>query len=102
MYFIGYFGLADSQLCSSLVMSTKAGDYTTGELSTTYLFSYSSPCHKLLCFEPVNRIQVLFLILQLSLVDYDPGTHDLKTSSLHYFEEEELKVSAQQVSINQI
>lgn len=26
------------------------------------------------------------------MVEYDPGTHDLKTLSLHYFEEPELKV----------
>ena len=30
--------------------------------------------------------------LQLSVVEYDPGTHDLKTLSLHYFEEPELRV----------
>lgn len=29
---------------------------------------------------------------QLSIVEYDPGTHDLKTLSLHYFEEPELRV----------
>ncbi|XP_054947288.1 cleavage and polyadenylation specificity factor subunit 1-like [Physeter macrocephalus] len=28
----------------------------------------------------------------LSVVEYDPGTHDLKTLSLHYFEEPELRV----------
>ena len=33
------------------------------------------------------------MILQLSVVDYDLATHDLKTSSLHYFEEEDLKVN---------
>lgn len=26
------------------------------------------------------------------MVEYDPGTHDLKTLSLHYFEEPELRV----------
>ena len=36
--------------------------------------------------------KILF-IFQLSLVDYDASTHDLKTSSLHYFEEEDLKVN---------
>ena len=35
----------------------------------------------------------LCIILQLSIVEYDPGTHDLKTLSMHYFEQEELKVS---------
>ena len=34
----------------------------------------------------------LCVILQLSIVEYDPGTHDLKTLSMHYFEQEELKV----------
>lgn len=29
---------------------------------------------------------------QLSVVEYDPSTHDLKTCSLHQFEEPELKV----------
>ncbi|XP_017659206.1 PREDICTED: cleavage and polyadenylation specificity factor subunit 1 [Lepidothrix coronata] len=29
--------------------------------------------------------------IQLSVVEYDPGTHDLKTLSLHYFEEPELR-----------
>lgn len=38
--------------------------------------------------------------LQLSLVEYDPETHDLKTLSLHYFEEEELKVRYTKLSIN--
>lgn len=33
-----------------------------------------------------------FYSRQLSVVEYDPGTHDLKTLSLHYFEEPELRV----------
>lgn len=32
------------------------------------------------------------LFPQLAVVEYDPGTHDLKTLSLHYFEEPELRV----------
>lgn len=35
---------------------------------------------------------VCLLSHQLSVVEYDPGTHDLKTLSLHYFEEPELRV----------
>ena len=31
-------------------------------------------------------------LLQLSIVEYDPETNDLKTVSLHYFEEDELRV----------
>ena len=38
---------------------------------------------------------VVCVSLQLALVDYDPDTHDLKTTSLHYFEEYELKVSGE-------
>ena len=33
----------------------------------------------------------VYIIFQLSLVEYDPSTHDLKTSSLHYFEEDHFK-----------
>jgi hypothetical protein len=33
-----------------------------------------------------------FLCFQLSVVEYDPGTHDLQTTSLHFFEEAALKV----------
>lgn len=35
---------------------------------------------------------VILFVYQLSVVEYDPGTHDLKTLSLHYFEEPELRV----------
>lgn len=38
------------------------------------------------------RAMVLTCCPQLSVVEYDPGTHDLKTLSLHYFEEPELRV----------
>lgn len=29
---------------------------------------------------------------KFSIVEYDPDTHDLRTLSLHYFEEDEMKV----------
>lgn len=38
------------------------------------------------------RVEALTCRPQLSVVEYDPGTHDLKTLSLHYFEEPELRV----------
>lgn len=33
-----------------------------------------------------------FFFEQLSVVEYDPGTHDLQTTSLHFFEESSMKV----------
>lgn len=44
----------------------------------------------------IERAMLLTSCLQLSVVEYDPGTHDLKTLSLHYFEEPELRVSQAQ------
>lgn len=44
----------------------------------------------------IERAMLLTSYLQLSVVEYDPGTHDLKTLSLHYFEEPELRVSQAQ------
>ncbi|XP_029637941.1 cleavage and polyadenylation specificity factor subunit 1 [Octopus sinensis] len=38
-----------------------------------------------------DALLLSFMDAKLSLVEYDPGTHDLKTLSLHYFEEQELK-----------
>ena len=31
-------------------------------------------------------------LLQLAVVEYDPTSHDLKTVSMHYFENDDLKV----------
>lgn len=48
------------------------------------------------CFLPLelflSDLCLCFFSHQLSVVEYDPGTHDLKTLSLHYFEEPELRV----------
>ncbi|KAM6125776.1 LOW QUALITY PROTEIN: cleavage and polyadenylation specificity factor subunit 1 [Pterocles gutturalis] len=39
-----------------------------------------------------DALLLSFKDAKLSVVEYDPGTHDLKTLSLHYFEEPELRV----------
>ncbi|XP_015682353.1 cleavage and polyadenylation specificity factor subunit 1, partial [Protobothrops mucrosquamatus] len=41
-----------------------------------------------------DALLLSFKDAKLSVVEYDPGTHDLKTLSLHYFEEPELKKSS--------
>ncbi|XP_061597697.1 cleavage and polyadenylation specificity factor subunit 1-like isoform X1 [Cololabis saira] len=38
-----------------------------------------------------DALLLSFIDAKLSVVEYDPGTHDLKTLSLHYFEEPELR-----------
>ncbi|XP_029442578.1 cleavage and polyadenylation specificity factor subunit 1-like, partial [Rhinatrema bivittatum] len=38
-----------------------------------------------------DALLLSFKDAKLSVVEYDPGTHDLKTLSLHYFEEPELR-----------
>ena len=37
-----------------------------------------------------SLISVIWLCVQFAVVDYDPGTHDLKTRSLHYFEDDKI------------
>ncbi|XP_054714624.1 cleavage and polyadenylation specificity factor subunit 1-like [Uloborus diversus] len=43
---------------------------------------------------PRHALLLSFKEAKLSLVEYDPSTHDLKTLSLHYFEEEDMKAGA--------
>ncbi|XP_055950282.1 cleavage and polyadenylation specificity factor subunit 1-like [Argiope bruennichi] len=43
---------------------------------------------------PRDALLLSFKDAKLSLVEYDPSTHDLKTLSLHYFEEEDMKAGA--------
>ncbi|XP_032830400.1 cleavage and polyadenylation specificity factor subunit 1 isoform X1 [Petromyzon marinus] len=38
-----------------------------------------------------DALLLAFMDAKLSVVEYDPATHDLKTLSLHYFEEDEIK-----------
>lgn len=39
-----------------------------------------------------DALVLSFADAKFSIVEYDPDTHDLSTLSLHYFEEQEMKV----------
>lgn len=39
-----------------------------------------------------DALLLSFQEAKLCVVEYDPDSHDLRTLSLHYFEEEEMKV----------
>lgn len=42
-----------------------------------------------------DSLLLSFKDAKLSVVEYDLDTHDLRTLSLHYFEEEEMRVSVE-------
>ncbi|XP_054164327.1 cleavage and polyadenylation specificity factor subunit 1-like [Oppia nitens] len=46
-----------------------------------------------------DSILLAFRSAKLSIVEYDPNTHDLKTTSLHYFEEQEMRGGFTQFSM---
>lgn len=47
-----------------------------------------------------DSLLLSFKDAKLSVVEYDLDTHDLRTLSLHYFEEEEMRVSLKMHNMN--
>uniref|UniRef100_A0A673HEF1 Cleavage and polyadenylation specificity factor subunit 1-like n=1 Tax=Sinocyclocheilus rhinocerous TaxID=307959 RepID=A0A673HEF1_9TELE len=56
-----------------------------------FVFEWMSMASVQLAGTNRDALLLSFKDAKLSVVEYDPGTHDLKTLSLHYFEEPELR-----------
>uniref|UniRef100_A0A8C1A824 Cleavage and polyadenylation specificity factor subunit 1 n=1 Tax=Cyprinus carpio carpio TaxID=630221 RepID=A0A8C1A824_CYPCA len=90
---------ATSQLCVYRIIydveSTSKSENRKEKLEQVASFSLFGNVMSLASVQlaAANRDALLlsFKDAKLSVVEYDPGTHDLKTLSLHYFEEPELR-----------
>ncbi len=47
-----------------------------------------------------DALMLSFKEAKFSIVEYDPDSHDLRTLSLHYFEENEMRVSSDLLAYN--
>uniref|UniRef100_A0A673HEC0 Cleavage and polyadenylation specificity factor subunit 1-like n=1 Tax=Sinocyclocheilus rhinocerous TaxID=307959 RepID=A0A673HEC0_9TELE len=61
------------------------------KLEQVFVFEWMSMASVQLAGTNRDALLLSFKDAKLSVVEYDPGTHDLKTLSLHYFEEPELR-----------